>query len=370
MRDFLIPTFWRYLLKEYFRVFSLSVACFISVLLVTRIKEIAEFTSIASEVKNVVLFIMYQIPYILPIAVPISCLIASILLMQKLSHSNELTALRANGLSLSQIATPILYSGVILFFINFLIVSEISPRSRIQSKNIIFEESSVNPILLLQRQQLLQLKETWIDFKPTSSPYFSNDLIFFNCNKKSGTLNLLLAKELELKNDEVIAKKASMLSYLPSDDSSFFDTLILENQRLIKTKAHSLSQIMKNGHYNLTSNYLPFRLLLVKNKYERKKNKFHQSIFVEITRRFALGFSAFSLTFIGIAFGIDIGRMHSKRKILIATLLTLLVLISFTIKVKSFKYHPILACSIYLLPQLFFILLAKRSLNRSTQGIE
>src|SRR4051812_38356814 len=103
-----MPILWRYALQSYLRVFFLSVCTFITVLIVARFKEIARFTALTGDWSKTGLFIVYQIPSILPIAIPISALIASLLLFQRLSRTYELTALRASGLSLSTILTPLL----------------------------------------------------------------------------------------------------------------------------------------------------------------------------------------------------------------------------------------------------------------------
>ncbi len=61
-------------------------------------------------VAYIVFFALYESP-IFPIALPLSCLIASLLLIQRLSSSHELTALRASGFSLFDILTPILITA-------------------------------------------------------------------------------------------------------------------------------------------------------------------------------------------------------------------------------------------------------------------
>src|SRR5271166_4170240 len=102
-----MPTVWRYLLRSYFQVFLLSIASFVSALFVMRFKDIAEFATLNSDGLSIFLFSLYQLPYILPLAIPISCIISSILLFQKMSTSQELTALRAAGMGLKTLLFPL-----------------------------------------------------------------------------------------------------------------------------------------------------------------------------------------------------------------------------------------------------------------------
>ena len=62
-----------------------------------RFKDIARFAALSADGVKTGLFVLYQFPHILPIAIPISALIASFLLFQRLSKTYELTALRASG---------------------------------------------------------------------------------------------------------------------------------------------------------------------------------------------------------------------------------------------------------------------------------
>ena len=73
-----MPILWRYLLGNYLRILCLCFLSFIAVLLILRLDEIAHFATLGPEGQPLLRFIAYQIPYILPIALPISSLIAAI----------------------------------------------------------------------------------------------------------------------------------------------------------------------------------------------------------------------------------------------------------------------------------------------------
>ena len=109
-----MPFVWRLLLRNYFQVFFLCMSGFISILLVTRVQEIARLAAVNSQIGKIFLFTLFQIPYILPIAIPISGLIAAILLLNRLSHTHELTAFRASGIGVKTLGTPLLMAAFLL----------------------------------------------------------------------------------------------------------------------------------------------------------------------------------------------------------------------------------------------------------------
>ncbi|MGE5195786.1 MAG: LptF/LptG family permease, partial [Anaerolineae bacterium] len=196
-----MPIVWRYLLSSYFRVLLLCVIGFISVLLVMRFEEIALFASSGAPLSIVILFTLYQIPHILPIAIPISCLIAAMLLFQKMSHTHELTALRAAGLSLKTVAAPLLFAAALLSLINLHIAADLTPRSRSLSKELIYKMTSVNPLLLLQKEKLVKLKDVYIDMKSLKSGKSAQDVVMIINNRSRKRLGVMTAKQLWLEEE-------------------------------------------------------------------------------------------------------------------------------------------------------------------------
>ena len=366
-----MPIYWRYLTKAYIKVFLLSTFGFISVLLITRLKDIARFAALSADSIKVFLYVLYQIPHILPIAIPISCLISSFLLFQRFSLSSELTALRTSGISIKKNILPIVLSSFFISFFNFFITSELTPFCRIHSRKIAHSEVTQNPIKLLERQQLLKIKNAYIDLHTSQDKDLAKDILFIVPNKSNGRLSLISAKEVKLQDDLLLGKNISLLSYFESPQKTGFDSLILENQLSMNTVASNLSKYMKSTSFSLNPIHLPTKMLLIRASMDNNKDPNARYVLskVEITRRIALSLSAFTLTFIGICFGIEISRIKSKKKLLLAALLSLLILSSFALA-KSFKYTPYLAMLIYLLPQPLIIFFSTRALKKISRGYE
>ncbi|OGN60090.1 MAG: hypothetical protein A3F40_02255, partial [Chlamydiae bacterium RIFCSPHIGHO2_12_FULL_27_8] len=338
-----MPIIWKYLLKEYLKVFFLSIFSFIFILLITRLKEIAGFATLSNNFLYTILFALYQIPHILPISISISCLISISLLFQKLSKMHELTALRSLGLSIKNILTPILLMSFVFSLLNFLIVSEIGPISRYKSKELFYKNTSMNPLVLLQRRQKMSnIKNSYVEISTKNNDRSADDLLIITFNKANKRLNLINAKNLKLDENFLIGKDISIISYLDSKEVNNFDNLAIENQLSFKTKASAISNMIKSNQWNMSSSAMCLKMLLLKIKDEKKilKNKKNVSAIIEIAKRTAFGLSSFSFAFIGASFGISISRSGSIKNIILAILSTLVILISFTLG-KSLKYYPI-----------------------------
>lgn len=362
----MIPLFWRYLLRSFLKIFSLCLLGFIFVLLVSRFKEIGKFTALSNSFFNIILYILYQIPHILPIAIPISALIASIFVFYSLSRSHELTALRMSSLSFTQIIAPILFVSFFISLINLYMASEVTPHCRKMSRKLLYEKSSFNPILLLQRKNLSRLKHVYIDMK-CSSPKEARDVLCVGLNKETNRLNLLYVKKLNIERDLLKGENITLISHTPTNKKGQ-DTLIVENQDKMTTPAKGLTQMMKSN----TNQEKKLALASMSNILYRARHAENiiSKAFVEICRRIALGFSAFTFTLLGASFSIHISRVPSKKPIVFASILALTILVSFSIGKAINSLSLYAAFMLYLLPQLGIIYFSKKALSLSTKGVE
>ncbi len=334
----MLPILWRYAIQSYLRVFFLSVFAFIGVLFITRFKEIARFSALSSDWVQTGLFVIYQFPFILPMAIPISALIASLLLFQNLSRSHELTALRASGLSFLSLLSPLLLMSICLSFLNFSICAEVSPFCRRESKDLLFRETTQNPLLLLQRQQLIKFKDAYINMKVKNESTSAKGLVLVAHNESNQRLSLFAARKLNLEGQELKGDDVAVISHLPAKENDSFDTLIIENQSSMSTSAPALSGVMKKNRPRLEKGTLGIKMLRLKANEGRKVRR---TCKIEIEKRISLSLSVFTFTFLGCAFGIEQGRTSSKKNLIAAVFLTLLALISYLLgkELKSFSLY-------------------------------
>lgn len=382
-----MPIIWRYLLKQYWRVFFLTTVSFVLVLLVTRLKEIAKFAALGSDSQYVLRFVCYLIPYILPIAIPIACLIAAILLTQKLSLSHEITAMRSLGLSLNNILTPILLSAFFLSICNFYIVSELTTFSHMSSRRLIHNLTNINPLFLLQNRQLLKQRDVFIDVQDMEKGRNAHGVTIIALDKKHQKLNLFTAEKLEMQGLELIGSNVSIASHLDNKPQpNDFDNLVIENQKTMQMSAQDLSQLMKKSGWRLSNDYFQLSQLLIRiyDLQQRLKEaiishkppndinwlKMHLSkCYSEIFRRFSIALSVFSFTFLGLAYGLSISRQKSKKGVLMVVLLAAIALTCF-FGAKSLDSHYITASMLYFMPHVILVFFSLGTIFRLSRGIE
>lgn len=363
-----MPLLWRYLIRNYLKVFALCVTGFISVLLVTRFQNIARFAATGASKIYVLKFVLFQMPFVLPLAIPISCLIASLLLFRRMSTSHELTALRAAGIGLLPIAYPLLACGAVIAFLNFTVVSELTPRCKGLSKGLAYQMTAINPLCLLQKDTLVKLKNTYIDMKVLKSGNYAEDVCFIMRNISNQRLGLMLAKKLTLEDQKIVGNDVAFISSIAPKSPEAFDHLIIENQGEMQTDAAQLAQYLRSNDLSVSYDSLDLRMIQAKNFLETSSNERHDVRAIqEIARRASLGLAALTFTLVGISFGAGYARARKWKGLFFASGLLAFYLLAF-VAAKSMRHTWLPNVCLYFIPHPLIFLFCLRNLKKMTRG--
>lgn len=356
-----MPIYWQYLLSSFFRIFSLSVGAFMSIAIVSKFKEIARFAALSGSLAKSLIFALYQIPTILPTAIPLSCAIASFLLFQNLSQSHELTAFRALGLSLRKITLPLLIAGGFLTVATLSISSELSPYCRLATKQFLYRETTTNPLQLLQMKNLIKNRKAYFRLTAGKNDRCGKDFLFASFNPKNEKITFMMAQKLIFQNETLFGKNVSVISHLPSKES--LDPLFIENQSAMSTSPLFLTKTLIRHCPKVEKTALPTKLL----KFQLNENaKTAKKAFVEILRRISFAISAFSFSFLGLSFGCQQGR-RPKTSIILPLFLILSVFLSYFLG-KSSNFFP-LTILIFAIPHLFIWMISFLRLKSLSKGM-
>lgn len=360
-----MPLYWRYLLTQYLKVFLLSTCSLVAILLTTRLNDIAQFASLGSSTTSVLLFTWNQVPFILPIAVPLSCLISAFLLMQRLSSSYELTALRASGLSLFKILSPILIVSTYIALGNFYVTSEMATHSHMRNSQLKNEIRSINPLLLIQNPHLLRMKGIHFDTQGASKLGESaQDVVAAVPNKDDDGLNLIVAKQLSAGPGTLAGNQVTIVASPGAERGE----RVIENMGATAASAQDFTLLIKPGSARFNNDYFRFGLLRAKRERESDANALHR-IDSEMVRRISMATAAFTFTLMGAAFGISIGRRTSSKGLFAVAILAGLYLFSF-FAAKGLERQFYAAASLYIIPQIVVLILSVGFIKRVSKGKE
>jgi lipopolysaccharide export system permease protein len=98
----------------------MAILGFVSVfVIVDLIENIDKFIDNSVQLRVILLFYFYTLPWFFSIGLPMATLIATVFSIGLMAKRNEWTAMKSSGISLYRIAIPLLLAGIVLSFISY-----------------------------------------------------------------------------------------------------------------------------------------------------------------------------------------------------------------------------------------------------------
>ncbi|MCJ8328835.1 MAG: YjgP/YjgQ family permease [Lentisphaeria bacterium] len=152
----------RYLTINLLLTFSITVAVStFMVVLVVMVKGIAKLMGKGFDLSNLLTFIFYSMPQLLCFSLPISILISTILVFNRMSADCEITAMKANGISLLQIITPALLLAIVVSAVCWYLQMYLGPIYKYKSQWLLRNQAMQNPLSMLEADEDMELAENF-----------------------------------------------------------------------------------------------------------------------------------------------------------------------------------------------------------------
>ena len=100
------------------------------------------------------------IPFIVALTLPMAILVAVLYGFSQMGADNELTAMRANGVSVLQMLRPVLTVGILLSVANFFFIDQVLPRTNLRLLNLQTDIAQKKPTFSLKEQTINNLPQS------------------------------------------------------------------------------------------------------------------------------------------------------------------------------------------------------------------
>jgi len=152
-----MKTLHRYVLAEHVGPFIFAVFTATLVLLLARVFKMMELIiSKGVDVLTVGELFSYLLPSLLALTIPMGVMVAALMAFGRLSSDNEITALKASGVSLYDIIWPVVIAGLLMSGGMYFFVDRVVPESNLRFKDLMLSIGMKRPDLEIKERVFIQ----------------------------------------------------------------------------------------------------------------------------------------------------------------------------------------------------------------------
>ena len=135
----------RYILVEMIPPFVINLIFFTFIFLMTRILDITRLiVNFKINLVSVSLILIYSMPFFLAFIIPMSVMMAVLLTFLRLSNDNEITALKAGGVSIYSLLPPVLVFCLAAGLLTAFMTIYGLPKGRLAFKRLLYDVAASN----------------------------------------------------------------------------------------------------------------------------------------------------------------------------------------------------------------------------------
>src|SRR2546429_930832 len=388
-----MKTLHLYLTRQVLATLAMTVTVFTFVLLLgNMLKEIlALLVNGQATIGLVAQALGLLIPFVLVFALPMGMLTATLLVFGRFSADQELTAVRASGVSLVALVTPVLLLSAGLSCVSAMVNLQVAPQCRVAYKNLLFHVG-------LQRSTSLIMEDRYLDDFPGNILYVARKsgtnlqgVLVLGLDAEGRMTNRTHAAratvESDVANNRVVLRlyevqRYDLVNFSSVSELDELSQTLTNKQPALPTLSVPLSdltfgqlwrKLSELERLSVQAKAIPHatadQLREQKRQLETVKADLNMPVLVQIHRQVALSFGCVGFTLIGIPLGIRAHRRETSAGVAMAVLLSL-IYYGFIILGQSLETRPDLAPHLIVwLPDFIFQAVGAVLLWRANRGV-
>ena len=309
----------KYILKQVIEMFLMGVFVFTTIIFasdtfITLIKQIAKF---GIPFKVAFIIILLNLPAVIVMTIPMGVLLSTVMTLNRLSLSSEVTVMRACGIGLNRIAKPIFIFAIVMALSSFFINETVVPVMTKQAKDL--------ALWALGQKNIPDGKENFV-FKELNEGGTLKRLFYVGyCNKKTlhnvtvldnskdGTIQVLQAKEGKTSPKGWEFEKGA--AYTIANDGQVLNTTLFDTS-VVKFGLDLSKEMNKNLAKEM--NFTKLMKYLTKNDISDKERRAYT---IELFDKIALPLTTLVFVLLGVPLAITPPRVRYNRGFLFSILI-------------------------------------------------
>ena len=314
----------KYLLKQIIMMFLMGVFVFTTIIFasdtfITLIKQISQF---GIPFKIALIMILLNLPAVVVLSIPMGVLLSTVMVLNKLSLSSEITVMRSCGIGLNRIAKPIFIFSILMALLTFSINESVAPVMRKTSKDL--------ALWSLGQKNIPDGKENFVFKELGNGSYLkrlfyvgkSQDRTLYNVtvldNSKKDTIQVLQAREGKTSQKGWVFDKGAI--YTIDKDGQVLNTTLFDTSTV--RFGFDLSKDIDEDIAN-EMNFVKLTKYLATKKDIEEETK--RALTVQLYDKLALPLATIVFVLIGVPLAITPPRVRYNR----GFLFTILIIFAF-----------------------------------------
>jgi lipopolysaccharide export system permease protein len=266
-------------------------------------------------VLDILHLIILIMPQFMLFTIPIALLVSILIAMGRFSQDNEITALKASGVSLSQMYYPVAIASLLAFIVTIIIGYFLVPQSNFATKRMLFELASQNASIGIKEKVFnadFKGLLLYADTIPTDGEYMEGVLI--SDSRVLGEQNTILAKKAFL-----VADSKLMIVKLRLENGSIHTVSSdLKNYRKVDFKRYDINLDLSAtlgsfSEANKSSTEMTMTELLEHMKKPGLKDADVRELAIEVHKKFSIPLSCIFFGMLAMPLGIKSHRAVKSR---------------------------------------------------------
>lgn len=327
------------------------------------------------------------IPYVWAFALPMGMLTATLLIFGRFSADQELTAVRASGVSLLSLVTPILLLSLALCVVSAIVNMEVAPRCRVAYKELVNRLRIELTNLQLPEGRFIKDFPGHIFYVGKNRRGNLEDVIVFVLKDQTNKLTSIHARtgkvEMDTPNKTILVHLYDAKTISDSGGTGSGDVTLplpLPEKTLRQPPISDMTFVQLCEELSVLEQHVALRspiltnmtvqqLQAKKKAYQKHRNDLASPVRFQLHKQVAFSFACFGFTLVGIPLGIRMHRRETNIGIAIALLLVALYY-SFILVAQALQTRPEYAPHLIVwLPNFIFQAVGAVLLWRANRGI-
>ena len=322
----------KYLVKDFLTIFFVAMLLITFAFSVGAIYKAIDIMAKGLPAGIVGRFFIYNLPYSIAYTIPISALFATLLLFGRLSSDSEISAMKSGGLSLWQIASPIVLVSFALVCVCLYNNCVIYPKTTYANRQLIKSMGVEDPIKLLEEGRFIREFPGHMIYVGKKNKNRVQNLIVYEVDKDTGKVTgtiradsgiLTADKENALLTIDLYNVRIEIPSLDAPDDATKTRYVNARKYpiRLDFNELMGKTNVSKK-HKNLTLSELAWRIRNPEKEYagvgEEDRRIAHNRDLIELNQRICLSIAPFMFVLIAMPLGIKSHRKESSIGMLLS----------------------------------------------------